>query len=72
MVLVDHFDDNGLRNLCFEPGVDYASLPGEGKAAKARELVNYYERRGQVQKLTDICRRLRPNALWGQGDIEAG
>jgi hypothetical protein len=72
MVLVDHFDDNGLRDLCFEPGVDYASLPGEGKAAKARELVNYYERRGQVQKLTDICRRLRPNALWGQGDIEAG
>jgi outer membrane protein assembly factor BamB len=63
-VLVDYFDDNELRDLCFELGMDYASLPGEGKAAKARELVTYYERRGQVQKLTEIFRHLRPNVLW--------
>ncbi len=55
------FNDNELRDLCFELGVDYESLPGEGKAAKARELVAYCQRRTRLAELEAACRRLRPD-----------
>jgi len=34
-----HFDAEELRTLCADLCVDYDNLQGEGKAAKARELV---------------------------------
>jgi hypothetical protein len=29
-----YFNDGELRNLCFDLGVDYESLPGQGKEGK--------------------------------------
>jgi len=40
-----------LRTLCFQLHVDYESLPGEGKAAKARELVSHMQRRDRLEEL---------------------
>jgi hypothetical protein len=62
--LAAHFNESELRDLCFELDVDYEDLPGEGKTAKARELVAYHERRGLIPKLAEICRHLRPNVQW--------
>ncbi len=36
--LVESFDENELRDLCFDLRIDYESLPGDGKSARAREL----------------------------------
>ena len=47
----DKFNDSELRDLCFELHIDYESLPGEGKAAKARELVSFCERRDRLPEL---------------------
>jgi hypothetical protein len=47
----DKFNDRELRDLCFELHIDYESLPGEGKAAKARELVSFCERRDRLPEL---------------------
>jgi len=63
--LVDNFGDNDLRDLCVEMNVDYESLPGEGKSAKARELIAYCERRGRLPDLVTKCYELRPNVAWG-------
>jgi nucleoside phosphorylase len=63
--LVDNFGDNDLRDLCFDMGVDYESLPGEGKSAKARELISFCERRGRLPDLVTKCYELRPNVAWG-------
>ena len=41
--LVKLYDLEELRTLCMDLNVDYDSLRGEGKAAKARELVLYME-----------------------------
>ena len=48
--------------MCFDlgPDYDYDSLRGEGKAAKARELVALAERRGHLAELEAAIRRERP------------
>jgi Effector-associated domain 7/TIR domain len=63
--LVDSFSDTELRDLCFDLGIDYEDLPGQGKAAKARELVAYCERRGLTTELIKKCSELRPHVSWG-------
>ena len=62
-ILVDRFDLEELRTLCFDLGVDYDSLRGEGKEAKARELVGYIERRGRLDELETRIKQLRPGSI---------
>jgi hypothetical protein len=68
-IITTDFDEGELRTLCFDlrstiPKLDYDSLPGMGKADKARELVLFFERHGRLAELDRICRDLRPNASW--------
>ena len=49
--IIDRFSDEELRDLCVDLGIDYESLPAQGKAGKARELVAYCERRGRIPEL---------------------
>jgi hypothetical protein len=60
-VLSSRFDFEELRTFCFDMNVDFDSLPGEGKAAKARELVAYMQRRGRLPELVAAIRRTRPD-----------
>ncbi|MBK6326611.1 MAG: AAA family ATPase [Chloroflexi bacterium] len=46
-LLNDYFDYQELRTLCFDLGLDYDYLSGEGKGAKIRELVGFIQRRDQ-------------------------
>ena len=59
-----YFDIEELRTLCFDLGVDYDNLRGEGKAAKVRELVVFLDRRDRIPKLVRKCSKLRPNVSW--------
>jgi Effector-associated domain 7 len=61
------FNADELRELCFDLGVDYDSLPGEGKTDKARELVWFFvnpKRKRDLDELIRVCNRLRPKAPW--------
>jgi hypothetical protein len=58
--LVRYFDEEELRTLCYDLGVDYDSLRGEGKAARARELVAYLERHSRIPEFVRLVRKLRP------------
>jgi len=58
--LTDLFDDEELRTLCFDIGVDYDNLRGEGKAAKARELVAWAKRTSRLAEMEATVRRTRP------------
>jgi hypothetical protein len=60
-VLTGRFDDEELRSLSFDLGVDYDLLEGESKAGKARELVAYFERRRRVPELLNVAKRQRPD-----------
>lgn len=49
--LTDRFNEEELKTLCFDIGVDYDDLRGDGKAAKVRELVDLEQRHGRVGRL---------------------
>ena len=49
--LLDRFNDQELRDLCFDLGIEYDDLPPGGRADKARELVAYCERRRSLAEL---------------------
>jgi hypothetical protein len=51
------FDENDLRDMCLELGVDYDDLSGAGQGAKVRELIVYFERRGRTDELVAACAR---------------
>jgi hypothetical protein len=53
-----------VRGLCFELGVDFDNVAGEGKSARIRNLILQMARRDQLQELVDAARRERPHAGW--------
>ena len=61
-LLNDYFDDDELRDVCFELQVDYEDLGGTTKRGKARELITHMERRGRLAELAALSQRLRPQA----------
>jgi len=58
------FDEEELRTLCFDLGLDYDALRGEGKDARARELVGWLARRGALMELVRAVQQRRPNQYW--------
>lgn len=56
-LLIGHFDLEELRTLCFDLGVEYDDLRGEGRSAKSRELVRLMQRRGQLNRFHTIIQR---------------
>ena len=63
-VLVERFNEGELGTLCFQLGIDYEVLRGEGKAEKARELIKYLLNRQRLPELAQIGRQVRPDILW--------
>ncbi len=49
-----HYSLDEVRTLCFELGVDYDNLPGEGKKGKARELILSESRRRGLDRLAAL------------------
>ncbi len=63
-ILVTRFSEGELRTLCFDIRIDYDILPGEGKENKARELLDFLDRRHRVHVLVEAGKRLRPDIIW--------
>lgn len=58
------FSLDEIKNLCIELGVEYENLlGGEQRVAKSRELVLYFNRRGELQILENKLKELRPHAF---------
>ena len=63
-LLVDHFNLEELKNLCFELAVDFDELKGEGKTAKFRELIVYLGMRRRLAGLNDLIKQKRKRVAW--------
>jgi len=59
--LRDRTSAEDLRNLCFLLNLDYDTLPGDGRSAKAREIVAHFDRREELDALAEALHQLRPD-----------
>ena len=59
-LLIGRFSLSELRDLCYLLKIDYESLPAEGKAGKARELVMFAERREKTPDLIYAVANFQP------------
>lgn len=57
-LITDRLDIEDLRTLCFDLGVDYDRLRGEGKGGKARELVALMHRQQRLPELMKLVQQL--------------
>jgi hypothetical protein len=64
--IVMGFDLEELKTLCFQVGVPFDDLRGEGLEGKARELVEFCDRRNMLDALAVVCYDLRPTLFWDQ------
>jgi formylglycine-generating enzyme required for sulfatase activity len=60
--LVDHFNLEELKTLCFNLGVEFEDLGGEGRSDKARELVKAMQRRTRLAHLVAHLSIAHPDA----------
>ena len=58
------FSLDEIESLCFDMGIDFDSLGGEGKGAKIRELIEFCRRRGRDEELVAKVRAERPQVAW--------
>lgn len=63
-LLAKRFSDGELRTLCFDLGVEYDDLPGQGKADKTRELVTYMNQHDRLADLVRVGQGSRPDVPW--------
>jgi DNA-binding response OmpR family regulator len=59
--LAHQFNIRELRNLCFELDVNHEELEYETVGDFAREIVSFFKRRGELDRLIRRCQQLRPN-----------
>ena len=62
--LYTYFTMEELETLCLELGVNANFIKGDEIVSKSRELILYLERRGEINKLVEVCKALRPNVSW--------
>lgn len=65
-LLDDHFNENELRDLCFDLGIDYENLPPGAKKDKARELILAVEKAARFPELFNWVKSHRPAAAWDE------
>lgn len=58
------FNIEEFRTICFDLGIDYDSLRGEGKTAKVRELLLLCVQQGRLPELIDLLSKERPGIEW--------
>lgn len=58
--LIREFDVNELDDLAYRMGVDVGELAADTKSGRARELVQYAERHGELNKLVASLSDVRP------------
>ena len=59
--ILSHFSLGEFRTMCFDLGVSYDDLDGEGLDDKAREFVLYMNRVGRCPEIIAYCKEKRPN-----------
>ncbi len=60
-LIVHHFSEPDLRQLCFDLEIPYDKLRGSGTQEKSISLIEYWENRNQLDDLLEVIIKKRPN-----------
>lgn len=63
-LITEGFDEEELKDICFNSGVDYDTVPGKDKKSKAREIIIYFMRRNRLRELIKMGQNMRPDITW--------
>ena len=63
-LLIQAFTVEEMNDLIFNLGLDPEEIPGRVKREKARELILFFNRRGQISTLVEACRQARGHLNW--------
>ena len=63
-LISQQFSKEELSAICFDLGLDYDSLPGDGTTAKVVELIEYFARQGRIKALIQLCAAQRQQTDW--------
>jgi hypothetical protein len=63
-LLNQYFNMEEVRTLCFNLGVDYENISGQGKSAWIRELLLSLGRQGHLDNLVALAQQERPHVNW--------
>jgi hypothetical protein len=63
-ILAGRFNDDEIRALCFDLGIDYDNLPGEAKERKVTELIGSAKRHNRIDDLLRVVKDSRPDIDW--------
>lgn len=58
------FDLEDVKRLCFDLGIEYEDLTGDGCSGNMRELLRYAERHNRLPELVQLLQQQRPGRLW--------
>ncbi|MEM7335634.1 MAG: hypothetical protein AAF490_26385 [Chloroflexota bacterium] len=63
------FDENDLKSISFDLGIDYEMLPSGNKESKSIGLIEQCRKEGRFDELLTICQQRRPQLDW-QGLVQ--
>jgi len=64
--LAENFSIIELRILCFDAGHNYENMSSETIDEFTMQLINYFSRRGEINKLLYLCQQQRVQIDWGK------
>lgn len=67
-LLAAHLSDDELESVIYDLGVDDGDIQADTRQGRARELLEWLDRRGRVSELVTLLRVQRPD-MWLQSDI---
>lgn len=62
--IIEYFNKDELRSLCFDLGIRYDDLEGDTISRKSLALVEYLNKRQRIPQLIDTLNELRPQVEW--------
>lgn len=62
--LIECFNLNEMRQICFELGIDYDDILGNTPTDKSRELILFLHRRNKLHQLVYLCSQKRDHIDW--------
>jgi hypothetical protein len=63
-MIARRFDINELDDLSFQLGIETGELGENTRSGKAQAIIKYMDRRGELDKLVEMLKAIRPNEVW--------